>query len=179
MMSVLVIEQDFQLLMMVVAKGGEASAPGMCGSVLGEGVPLLPRCCCTCVAVCCWQRACSSSCCCCVTYCQAAIECNGVIRQTAPCLCRSWSCWFCCYCRCLLSLLTPLLLLLPLLLLQVHLWRVAESVVRLTRPLMRDHVRILNCISKDMPPIKGDSARLMQVILRLIGGWLVGGENGG
>lgn len=28
---------------------------------------------------------------------------------------------------------------------------------------MRDHVRILNCISKDMPPVKGDSARLMQV----------------
>jgi hypothetical protein len=46
---------------------------------------------------------------------------------------------------------------------QVYLWRVAESVVRLTRPLMRDHVRIVNCISKDMPPVKGDSARLMQV----------------
>lgn len=46
---------------------------------------------------------------------------------------------------------------------QVHLWRVAESVVRLTRPLMRDHVRILNCISRDMPPVQGDSARLMQV----------------
>lgn len=47
---------------------------------------------------------------------------------------------------------------------QVQLWRVAESVVRLTRPLMRDHVRILNCTSKDMPPVRGDSARIMQVV---------------
>jgi hypothetical protein len=46
---------------------------------------------------------------------------------------------------------------------QVHLWRVAESVVRLTRPLMRDHVRILNCISRELPPVQGDSAKFMQV----------------
>lgn len=46
---------------------------------------------------------------------------------------------------------------------QVALWRVSESVVRLTRPLVKENVRLLNCVSKDMPPIKGDSVRLMQV----------------
>jgi hypothetical protein len=47
--------------------------------------------------------------------------------------------------------------------LQVYLWRVCESVLRLTRPMVKDNVRLINCISRDMPPVKGDSTRLMQV----------------
>eukprot|EP00882_Tetradesmus_deserticola_P019633 GHRQ01021147.1.p1 GENE.GHRQ01021147.1~~GHRQ01021147.1.p1 ORF type:complete len:244 (-),score=43.68 GHRQ01021147.1:335-1066(-) len=47
--------------------------------------------------------------------------------------------------------------------LQVNLWRVCEAVLRLTRPLVKDNVRLINCINKDMPPVKGDGARLMQV----------------
>lgn len=49
---------------------------------------------------------------------------------------------------------------------QVYLWRVCESVLRLTRPMVKDNVRLINCISRDMPPVKGDSTRLMQVRLQ-------------
>lgn len=45
---------------------------------------------------------------------------------------------------------------------QVNLWRVAECVVRLTRPLVKEKVQLLNCVPRDMPPAKSDSTRLMQ-----------------
>eukprot|EP00882_Tetradesmus_deserticola_P015648 GHRQ01016673.1.p1 GENE.GHRQ01016673.1~~GHRQ01016673.1.p1 ORF type:complete len:463 (+),score=211.08 GHRQ01016673.1:203-1591(+) len=51
---------------------------------------------------------------------------------------------------------------------KVNLWRVCEAVLRLTRPLVKDNVRLINCINKDMPPVKGDGARLMQVLLNLV-----------
>ncbi|WIA11289.1 hypothetical protein OEZ85_011413 [Tetradesmus obliquus] len=51
---------------------------------------------------------------------------------------------------------------------KVYLWRVCESVLRLTRPMVKDNVRLINCISRDMPPVKGDSTRLMQVLLNLV-----------
>ncbi|KAF6251826.1 hypothetical protein COO60DRAFT_581296 [Scenedesmus sp. NREL 46B-D3] len=51
---------------------------------------------------------------------------------------------------------------------KVNLWRVSEAVLRLTRPMVKDNVRLINCISREMPPVKGDSTRLMQVLLNLV-----------
>ena len=52
---------------------------------------------------------------------------------------------------------------------KVNLWRVAESVARLTRPLVKDDVALLNLVPRDAPPVKADSARLMQVLFNLVG----------
>eukprot|EP00878_Enallax_costatus_P016420 GHUV01017223.1.p1 GENE.GHUV01017223.1~~GHUV01017223.1.p1 ORF type:complete len:270 (+),score=79.58 GHUV01017223.1:448-1257(+) len=51
---------------------------------------------------------------------------------------------------------------------KVNLYRVADAVLRLTRPMVKEHVRLINCISRDMPPVKGDSMRLMQVLMNLV-----------
>jgi hypothetical protein len=56
---------------------------------------------------------------------------------------------------------------------KVQLWRVAESVVRLSRPLVRDGVVLLNCVSRDLE-VRGDSARLMQVRALEGAGWAKG-----
>jgi hypothetical protein len=49
----------------------------------------------------------------------------------------------------------------------VNLWRVAEVVTRLTRPLVKDNVQLVNCVPRDMPRAKSDSTRLMQVFFAL------------
>jgi hypothetical protein len=36
-------------------------------------------------------------------------------------------------------------------------------VLRLTRPLVKENVKLINCISRDMPPVKGDKIRITQV----------------
>jgi signal transduction histidine kinase len=52
---------------------------------------------------------------------------------------------------------------------KVNPWRVTECVVRLTRPLLKDNVALLNCVDHDFPPVKTDSTRLMQVLFNLVG----------
>ncbi|KIY93912.1 sensory box sensor histidine kinase/responseregulator [Monoraphidium neglectum] len=52
---------------------------------------------------------------------------------------------------------------------KVNLWRVTECVVRLTRPLLKDNVQLLNCVDRDLPPVQTDSTRLMQVLFNLVG----------
>ncbi|KAF8057779.1 walR [Scenedesmus sp. PABB004] len=51
---------------------------------------------------------------------------------------------------------------------RVRLWRVTEHVLRLARPLVKDHVRLINGVPRNMPPVKGDSMRLMQVLMNLV-----------
>jgi signal transduction histidine kinase len=46
---------------------------------------------------------------------------------------------------------------------------VTECVVRLTRPLLKDNVQLLNCVDRDLPPVQTDSTRLMQVLFNLVG----------
>ncbi|KAI8474106.1 MAG: hypothetical protein J3K34DRAFT_495844 [Monoraphidium minutum] len=52
---------------------------------------------------------------------------------------------------------------------KVSLWRVSECVVRLTRPLLRENVALLNCVDRDFPAVQTDSTRLMQVLFNLLG----------
>ena len=47
----------------------------------------------------------------------------------------------------------------------VYLWRVAEAVVRVMQPLVKEDVALLNCISKALPPVRTDGSRVMQVRL--------------
>jgi hypothetical protein len=51
----------------------------------------------------------------------------------------------------------------------VYLWRIAEAVVRVMQPLVKEDVTLLNCISKALPPVRTDGSRVMQV----------GGDRGG
>jgi signal transduction histidine kinase len=41
--------------------------------------------------------------------------------------------------------------------------------VRLTRPLLKDNVQLVNGVDRDFPPVKTDSTRLMQVLFNLLG----------